>query len=322
MANTDPAAQPWRRYLRFGMQGLIVLVLLIGAGMGWIVRQARVQREAVAAIVKAGGSAYYESDLKTGFSAKELSRWRKWIADRIGIDYVDHVVTVNLSSGVNKADWRQAADCLGDLDQLRLLNLMGRSVNDDVLAQLDGMQHLETLLLQFTGITDAGLAHVGNLTNLKSVLISGDRNARCGITDAGLAHLKGLSKLSDLSLHAVQVSNEGMAQLRGLTNISQLSLSDTKVSDGGLAQLERLTKLSYLSLRGTRVTNAGLAHLKGLTNLSHLDLVRTQVSDTGLAHLRGLTKLKLLVLHYDHVTEAAMKQLNEALPRLTIEESF
>jgi hypothetical protein len=55
-----PVSRPWRRYLRFSVRGLIVLVLVIGAGLGWIVRSARMQREAVAAIKNAGGSVSYD----------------------------------------------------------------------------------------------------------------------------------------------------------------------------------------------------------------------------------------------------------------------
>lgn len=40
-----PIAHPWRRYLRFSMRGLIVLVLVMGAGLGWFVRSARIQHE-------------------------------------------------------------------------------------------------------------------------------------------------------------------------------------------------------------------------------------------------------------------------------------
>ena len=32
-------ARPWRRYLRLSVRGLIVLVLVIGGGLGWMVRQ-------------------------------------------------------------------------------------------------------------------------------------------------------------------------------------------------------------------------------------------------------------------------------------------
>lgn len=42
------------------MRGLIAVVLVIGAGLGWLVRQAHIQRDAVAAIEEAGGEAYYD----------------------------------------------------------------------------------------------------------------------------------------------------------------------------------------------------------------------------------------------------------------------
>ncbi len=48
--SSGPVSRPWQRFLRFSVRGLIVLVLVIGAGLGWIVRSAQVQREAVAAI--------------------------------------------------------------------------------------------------------------------------------------------------------------------------------------------------------------------------------------------------------------------------------
>ena len=49
-----PVARPWRKCLRFSVRGLIVVVLLVGGWFGWEVRSARIQREAVAAITKAG----------------------------------------------------------------------------------------------------------------------------------------------------------------------------------------------------------------------------------------------------------------------------
>ena len=56
-----PTTRPWRRFLRVSVRGLIVLVLVTGAGVGWLVRSARIQREAVAAIRKAGGGVSYDS---------------------------------------------------------------------------------------------------------------------------------------------------------------------------------------------------------------------------------------------------------------------
>jgi hypothetical protein len=61
-----PAAHTWRRFLRFSVRGLIVFVIVVGAGLGWFVRQAHVQRDAVAAIEEAGGSVRYDWELSDG----------------------------------------------------------------------------------------------------------------------------------------------------------------------------------------------------------------------------------------------------------------
>ncbi len=55
MRDRKAVSRPWQRYLRLSVRSLIVVVVLIGATLGWIARSARLQREAVAAILKAGG---------------------------------------------------------------------------------------------------------------------------------------------------------------------------------------------------------------------------------------------------------------------------
>jgi hypothetical protein len=52
----DPARSPWRRYLRFSLRASITVVMLVGAVLGWIVREAHIQRDAVAAIRRVGGA--------------------------------------------------------------------------------------------------------------------------------------------------------------------------------------------------------------------------------------------------------------------------
>ncbi len=55
-----PASRPWRRYLRFSVRGLIVLVLVIGVWLGWLVRSARIQRDAVAVLDRDQVSVSYD----------------------------------------------------------------------------------------------------------------------------------------------------------------------------------------------------------------------------------------------------------------------
>src|SRR5438552_3500910 len=93
--------------MRLRVRGLIVLVLLIGAGLGWIARGARLQRDAVTAIQKAGGSVQYD--------------WEgpKWLAGLIGVDYFGHVVTVAMTKRGSDAELMLIAD-LARLEGLKL----------------------------------------------------------------------------------------------------------------------------------------------------------------------------------------------------------
>ena len=52
---SGPVSRRWRRYLRFSVRGLIVGRAGDRCGLGWLVRTAQIQREAVAAIKNAGG---------------------------------------------------------------------------------------------------------------------------------------------------------------------------------------------------------------------------------------------------------------------------
>ena len=55
-----PVSRPWRRFLRLSVRGMIGIVIVISAGLGWVVRSAHIQRDAVAAIASAGGTVKYE----------------------------------------------------------------------------------------------------------------------------------------------------------------------------------------------------------------------------------------------------------------------
>jgi len=106
------------------------------------------------------------------------------------------------------------------------------------------------------------------------------------VTDAGLAQIKVLTNLKCLLLRATQVTNAGLVHLKGQQALETLHLCDTQVTDAGLMHLKELTTLKSLDLSSSQVTDAGLMHLKGLPNLQTLVLASTQVTDAGLAHLQ------------------------------------
>jgi hypothetical protein len=78
--------RPWRRFLRFSVRGLIALVLVIGGGLGWLVRSARIQREAVAANQKVPGSVRYVWEWRNGNGIPGGKPWAPgWLVDLIGV---------------------------------------------------------------------------------------------------------------------------------------------------------------------------------------------------------------------------------------------
>ena len=208
MMLAEPVSPSWKRFLRFGVRGLLVFVLVIGAGLGWIVHQAHIQRDAVAAIVTAGGVIEYDWQRGNGKSVPggEPSAPR-WLVHLIGGDYFGHVTAVWLSH---------------------------TKETDATLADVGRLTRLEEFYINSQAISDAGLEHLTGLTNLSVLWLY-----RTQVTDAGLAHLKGLTHLSSLRLHGTRVTDAGLVHLRPLTNLKRLVISGTRVTDAGATELNQ-----------------------------------------------------------------------------------
>ena len=67
------------------------------------------------------------------------------------------------------------------------------------------------LSIHGTLITDAGLVHLKEMTNLQGLNLNDCRN----ITDAGLVHLKGLINLKNLNLYDTKSPTRGWCISRG-----------------------------------------------------------------------------------------------------------
>jgi hypothetical protein len=221
---------------------------------------------------------------------------------------------------------------LPGLPVLQCLSLDESRVTGDGLAHLKRLQGVSRLVLsRCGGVTDAGLAHLRDVSELTFLELDGTP-----ITDAGLRHLAGLPGLVWLQLEKAAVGDAGLAHLKGSTRFRHLVLGDTQVGDAGLAHLAGNRDLDYLNLCGTNVTDAGLAtvagfkglqklllaglpkvtpgglaKLAGLTELTELNLDSTRVGDAGLVHLRGMKRLAHLNLDRAGVTDAGLGALAE-----------
>ena len=299
-----PVSRPWRRFLRFSVRGLVVLVLLIGVLMGWmarVVRTAQAQRDAVTAIKQAQGRVAYDWEWSKGQFIPGGKPWApKWLVDLIGEDYFGHVTQVTYANrrGLSFAGTRQ------------LLVSNERVRAQPTSASLGQPSEPVTSPLSEN---DAALMHLNGLTEISDLDLS-----LSDITDAELAHLKGLTKLSSLDLEGNAITDAGLVHLRALNNLRELNLKFSKVTDAGLAHLKGLRSLTILKLGYNRVSDAGLARLKEMSNLVFLDLDCTAVSDAGLMRLKGLPKLSELRLYGTQVTDAGVNDLSLAFPRLLI----
>jgi hypothetical protein len=280
-----------RQRFQFGFRSLLVFFVAASVPLGWLaweMQKARRQREAVGAIMEAGGVVFYDYEPRHigGVVVLERPTTPTWLRKLLGDDFFCGVVVVDCS-----------AKNFDDVDAMHLQEL----------------PNLEWLLLGHTQITDNGLAHMKGMTQLKALSLDGTK-----ITDDGLVHLEKMTQLEELWLEGTQITDKGLAHLDGMTNLEALSLDGTQISDNGLAHLENMTKLELLSLGRTQISDSGLAHLEGLTKLTHLYLDFTQISDSGLAHLEGLIELESLSLKDTQITDNGVKKLQRALPNCRI----
>ena len=153
-----PRRRPWWTYLRISLRRLLVLVLAIGGGLGWTVHRANVQRNAVAAIERAGGHVYYDwqcdpngmplpvasASEGAGVSVPNAPpHWPKALVKGLGVDYFGHVVTVDMES----------------------------RGSDAILAHVEMLGRLEHLSLSGSTLSDAGLAHLSQLSHLQELTL-------------------------------------------------------------------------------------------------------------------------------------------------------
>ena len=181
---TSTTARPRRRYLRFSLRSLLVLILLIAGWLGWVVHRARVQRDAVAAILKLQGTVKYDWERKDGRNLPNGKPWWPgWLVNLFGIDYFAHVTQVRVV----------AVHELSDAELMHISNLSG----------------LEELDLHRSPVTDARMGYLEGLTDLQSLTLF-----HTPISDTGLARLKRMHRLRTLSIENTNVTDSGAQELQ------------------------------------------------------------------------------------------------------------
>jgi hypothetical protein len=170
-----------------------------------------------------------------------------------------------------------------------------------------------------TKVGDADLKGLEFLPSLRELYLNETK-----VTDAGLKELKNLKNLEKLDLGFTDVTDAGLKELKELKGLHELNLRYTRVTDAGLKELRELESLWNLYLAGTEVTDAGLKELKEFKKLRSLDLQHTAITDAGLRQMKDFDRVSWQlslggVQVGGQVTEAGMKELQEARPNIAID---
>jgi Leucine-rich repeat (LRR) protein len=216
---------------------------------------------------------------------------------------------------------------------------MGSAFDDESVRQIAALPNLETLILEETSVTDAGVAAAAALPKLRALELAGSvfsKNRVTGATLAGFAgkpleNLEILVPLSSEGWAAVArltqlkrlkapsdkcPSDETFASLAGLTQLEELVLNHGDLTDACADTLAKFTQLKILWLSSNdEFSDAGLAKLRGLTQLETLALDGTQISDASLPILKSFAALKTFHGDGTKMTEAALKEFQAGLKK-------
>ena len=191
---------------QFSIRSLLVLVVVVALPCSWMaveMKRARRQVETVSAIEAIGGGVNYDFD-SVGRDPPDPA----WLRRLLGRDFFADVVSADFSgathfpipAGTQHETWIKVDVVMGEFGP----------VTDDTIEQLlNGVDRLRELDLTYSGISDAGLEHVGTLSYLEYLNLE-----QTSITDAGLKRLRNMTQLRMLEVSGAKISDAGVAKLQ------------------------------------------------------------------------------------------------------------
>ena len=324
--------KPKRRWFRFRLRTLLVVMTALCVWLGFKVNAARRQKEAVTAILKAGGTVSFDYQMvqpgpgnPTDFAidSNALPSGPTWLRNVLGVDFFSNVISVSLTDRVIEES--ELAKII-QLPELRELNLrltkvipngsgQQRLFRDSDIAGLARISQLQWLVLSGDDTNGSGVGSLANLGHLQSLWF-GTKSAH--LDDAGMEQLGKLTNLENVLFSAARLTDTGFGHLASLTNLKSLSLWNASLPEARMELISKLPELKALTIGGSHISEDGLRHLQNLTKVDSLEFRETDISDAGLRYLKGLKNLKFLHFNTTQVTAEGIRDLQKSLPNTTI----
>ncbi len=278
MATNSTRKTRARRWFRFRLRTLLLVLTAIGIVSGVWINSARRQQLAVESVKSLGGRVQYDyqTDDLFNFERRAVSPVSSRLAAMLGEDYFLDVV---------------------------LFDLTGTAATDDDLRRVAGARGLRYLDLTNTGVSNEGVAHLTSLTALEKLLLQN--------TQVSDAVIERLPHVTQLWLDQTGITDEGLRRLvERFPGLESLGISNTKVTDKGLALLDKLDELKWLVVDSAQLSAEGGAHVRKLPALSFLWVEGPGSRQAIIPKLPRLTMLGL------ENVETAMRLEGEVLPQL------
>ncbi len=203
---------------------------------------------------------------------------------------------LNVSSMFARADADQRILApVSRLTGLQILMLSQTGITNEQMKYLKPLRALRALeLSREFSIGSTGMAALKDLPALEYLDLD------TGLTDAGLKQVAQVSNLRWLRIRTGRIYGSGLAELANLPRLERLCIwGSSPISDRHIKYLEGLTQLKSLTLWGgtcNSLTDATLASIAKLKNLEELYFIRTSPRFTvgWVARLMDLKNLKKL----------------------------
>jgi len=203
-------------------------------------------------------------------------------------------------------------------------------LTDEEMAGIATLQTVDEMEIDADRLTDAGLASIAKLRNLKVLHLVGTsmmtdeglkalaalprlRHLRLSgpFTDKGLAYLAAAPSIKVMWLETPKATEEGLRELSQIRTLERLTVPWLDlITPRSIASLQAMPRLKALGVGDALNADAGVASLASLSNLEVLALKGSPaLTDNGLKPLAAMPKLRALEIYHSRITEQGLVHL-------------
>lgn len=168
------------------------------------------------------------------------------------------------------------------------------------------------VIATYQPVGDAEMAALARLRHVQILSVSGTR-----VTDAGMVHIRDMTDLRRLGIARTKIGDHGLACAANCKQLEWLGAEESAITSAGLAYLADKQRMHTILVSRTRVGDEGIAYIQNLWRMQDLFIDDTQVTDAGLAYLKAMKRLNNLLIG-SLISDGATQRLKQAVPQVTI----